>query len=236
MSRNGTRYNQIAEYFRKSIEGNQLLSGEKMPTEEQICAMFQVSRMTVRQAMSELAQAGYIERVQGKGTYVKTPKTNMQLNHLQGFTEEMRAIGKTAASQLLEACAVRCDMAVAEHLGLEIDVQVISIRRLRLADGEPVAVEHVYIPFYLCPDLLQKDLSKSLYHLLGEYGLQVDRASQAISAGFSPRNVCELLNIKQTSPTLNIERVTYLKSGVALEYVQSAYRSDRYTFHVEMSR
>lgn len=236
MIRNRTRYSQIAEYYRNLIENKSLLSGEKMPTEEQICALFQVSRITVRQAMSELVQAGYIERVQGKGTYVKAKKTNMQLNHLQGFSEEMRAIDKTATSQLLEADIVRCEMQVAERLGLEMDARVISIKRLRLADGEPMAVEHVHIPFYLCPDLLQKDLNGSLYHLLDEYGLQVHRASQDISAGFSPRSVCELLQIKQTTPTLNIERVTYLENGMALEYVQSAYRSDRYTFHVEMSR
>lgn len=236
MIRNGTRYNQIAEYYQNLIESKQLRSGEKMPTEEQICALFQVSRITVRQAMSELVQAGYIERVQGKGSYVKTPKTNMQLNHLQGFSEEMRAIGKVATSRLIDTGIENCDLMVAEHLGIETGTQVIYIKRLRLADNEPVAVEYVYIPFYLCPELLQKDLNGSLYSLLGEYGLKVHRASQNISAGYSPRNICELLNIKQASPTLNIERVTYLENGIALEYVQSSYRGDRYTFHVEMSR
>jgi len=236
MIRNGTRYIQIAEYYQNLIESKQLRSGEKMPTEEQICALFQVSRITVRQAMSELVQAGYIERVQGKGSYVKTPKTNMQLNHLQGFSEEMRAIGKVAASRLIDSGIEYSDLVVAEHLGIETGTQVIVIKRLRLADNEPVAVEYVYIPFYLCPELLQKDLSGSLYSLLGEYGLKVHRASQNISAGYSSRSICELLNIKQTSPTLNIERVTYLENGIALEYVQSSYRGDRYTFHVEMSR
>ena len=236
MLKNGTRYNQIAEYYQNLIETKQLRSGEKMPTEEQICALFQVSRITVRQAMSELVQAGYIERVQGKGSYVKTPKTNMQLNHLQGFSEEMRAIGKVAASRLIDTGIENCDLMVAEHLGIETGTQVIYIKRLRLADNEPVAVEYVYIPFYLCPELLQKDLNGSLYSLLGEYGLKVYRASQNINAGYSSRSICELLNIKQTSPTLNIERVTYLENGIALEYVQSSYRGDRYTFHVEMSR
>lgn len=236
MIRNGTRYIQIAEYYQNLIESKQLRSGEKMPTEEQICALFQVSRITVRQAMSELVQAGYIERVQGKGSYVKTPKTNMQLNHLQGFSEEMRAIGKVATSRLIDSGIEYCDLVVAEHLGIETRTQVIVIKRLRLADNEPVAVEYVYIPFYLCPELLQKDLSGSLYSLLGEYGLKVHRASQNINAGYSSRSICELLNIKQTSPTLNIERVTYLENGIALEYVQSSYRGDRYTFHVEMSR
>ena len=74
MVRNGTRYYQIAEYYRRMIEEKEVTVGEKMPTEEQICALFQVSRITARQAMSQLVQGGYIERVQGKGSYVKAKK------------------------------------------------------------------------------------------------------------------------------------------------------------------
>ena len=167
MLKNGSRYNQIAEYYQKLIESKQLRSGEKMPTEEQICALFQVSRITVRQAMSELVQAGYIERVQGKGSYVKTPKTNMQLNHLQGFSEEMRAIGKVAASRLIDTGIENCDLMVAEHLGIETGTQVIYIKRLRLADNEPVAVEYVYIPL----GGNRKGLPRQILNLLVVWGL-----------------------------------------------------------------
>ena len=76
----------------------------------------------------------------------------------------------------------------------------------------------------------------SLYRLLAEYGLRIARAQQDITSGFSPRPICELLQIKPTVPTLQIERITYLENGQPLECVFSAYRSDRYTFHVEMSR
>lgn len=236
LTRNGTRYSQIADYYRQMIDSKMLSDGEKMPTEEQICALFQVSRITVRQAMSELAQAGYIDRLQGKGSFVKIKKTDIQLNHLQGFSEEMRAKGMTASSRVISAEVEACDRVTAEHLAIEPGRQVISIVRLRCADGDPVAVEHVYIPFNLCPELMQKDLNGSLYHLLSECGLKVFRATQDINAGFSPHSICELLNIRANMPTLNIERVTYLETGAPLEFVQSAYRSDRYTFHVEMSR
>ena len=207
-----------------------------MPTEEQICNLFQVSRITVRQAMAELAQAGYIERVQGKGSFVRMQKTDMQLNHLQGFSEEMKAKGKQASSRLISMERIDCDKTIAK-IDIRIGVRrwLIDIR-IGLADGEPVAVEHVFIPFHLCPQLLQWDGSGSLYYQLNENGLKVHRATQDISAGFSSRAVCDLLSIKQTMPTLQIERVTYLENGTPMEYVQSAYRSDRYTFHVEMSR
>lgn len=236
MNRSGSRYSQIADYYSRLINENKLQNGEKMPTEEQICNLFQVSRITVRQAMAELAQAGYIERVQGKGSFVRIQKTDMQLNHLQGFSEEMKAKGKQASSRLILLERIGCDKKITKRLQLAEGTPVVSIQRLRLADGEPVAVEHVFIPFHLCPQLLQWDGSGSLYYQLNENGLQVHRATQDISAGFSPRAVCDLLSIKQTMPTLQIERVTYLENGTPMEYVQSAYRSDRYTFHVEMSR
>lgn len=236
MTRSGTRYSQIADYYSRLIDGKILKDGAKMPTESQVCELFQVSRITVRQAMSELAQAGYIERVQGKGSFVKVQKTNMQLNHLQGFSEEMKAKGKTPSTQPISLEVTPCDRDVATRLELEEDARVTSICRLRLADGEPVAVEHVFIPFYLCPQLAQWDGRGSLYHQLAEYGLKVCRATQDISAGFTPRGVCDLLNIPPRTPTLQIERVTYLENNTPLEFVRSVYRSDRYTFHVEMSR
>lgn len=236
MTRNGTRYSQIADYYRGLIEKKKLDEGERIPTEEQVCSLFQVSRITARQAMTELAQAGYIERIQGKGSFVRVKKTDMQLNHLQGFTEEMKAKGMLCSSRVLSVRVEICDRQTVERLALEKDAQVISIERLRLANDQPVAVEHVFIPFFLCPDLPGRDLTGSLYRLLSEYGLKVARATQDIAAGFSPRALCELLGIRQTAPTLNIERVTYLENGTPLEYVLSAYRSDRYTFHVEMSR
>ncbi len=236
MVRNGTRYYQIAEYYRRMIEEKELTVGEKMPTEEQICALFQVSRITARQAMSQLVQGGYIERVQGKGSYVKAKKVDMQLNHLQGFTEEMRAKGMTSMSRVLSVKVQPCDLKVAEKLNIEAGAQVISINRLRLANDEPMAVENVFIPFHFCPELAQRNLNGSLYRLLSEYGLRVATARQDITAGFSTKSICELLQIKPSVPTLQIERITYLENGQPLECVFSAYRSDRYTFHVEMNR
>lgn len=236
MTRNGTRYSQIAGYYRHLIESKTLVDGDRLPSEAEMSLLFKTSRITVRRAMEEIAQAGYIERVQGKGSFVMTQKRDMQLNHLKGFTEEMKSKGLTATSRVIRSCVQSCEIKVAEHLALEMEAQVISIERLRLVDNEPVAFEHVFIPFHLCPELAHEDLSGSLYSLLSDKGLNVSRATQNISAGFSPRAVCDLLKISQNAPTLNIERITYLDNGTPLEYVLSAYRSDRYTFHVDMSR
>lgn len=231
-----TRYHQIAEYYRSQIDGKAMKAGEKMPTEEQVCELFQVSRITARQAMSELVQSGHIERIQGKGSYIRAVKMDMQLNHLKGFTEEMRAKGMTASSRVLSVTVEPVDDAIAKHLELAEGAQVISIKRVRYANAEPMAVEYVYFPFHICPDLVNREHSGSLYNLLEEYGITVAKAKQDITAGFSPRAICDLLKIKPSMPTLLIERTTYLANGSPLEYVRSMYRSDRYSFHVEMSR
>jgi GntR family transcriptional regulator len=237
MQRNGIHYVQIANFYRAQLEGGQLGEGAKMPTETQICSLFNVSRITVRQAMSQLEQAGYITRMQGKGSFVRVKKTNMQLNHLQGFTEEMRAKGMAAESVLISASIEKCEQTAAKSLKIAPGAPVISIERLRLADHIPMAVEHVYIPFFHCPDLLQRDLSSSLYSILqNDYHYRIVSASQDIEAGIAPRSICDMLQVRPNIPSLIIKRISYMENDMPLEYVVSVYRSDRYTFHVEMLR
>lgn len=236
MARNGTKYNQIADYYMRQIESKELKDGDKFPSEAEMSQLFMASRITVRRAMDEIFQAGFVERVQGKGSFVRTIKRDMQLNHLRGFTEEMKAKGLTPTSQIISAVTQPCSQHIADHLSLNVGTQITAIERLRLADGEPVAFERVFVPFYLCPDLVHEDLSGSLYSLMSDKGLKVSKASQSISAGFAPHAVCSLLKISQNAPTLNIERITYTEDDTPLEYVLSIYRSDRYTFHVDMSR
>lgn len=236
MTGNGTKYAQIADYYRLLIDSKELRDGDRLPSEAEISALFKASRITVRRAMEELTQAGYIERIQGKGSFVRSLKQDMQLNHLRGFTEEMRAKGFNAASRVIDVSTTACEGKIAEHLKLDAGSYVTSIKRLRLVNNEPVSFEHVFVPFHLYPELPHEDLKNSLYTLLSRKGLKVFRASQSISAGFAPQVICELLGISKKAPTLNIERVTYLEDGTPLEYVLSTYRGDRYTFHVDMSR
>lgn len=237
MQKSSTRYSQIAAYYQERIDAGELVEGNKMPTEEEIGRLFNVSRITVRQAMNELAQAGYIVRMQGKGSFVRMKKADMQLNHLQGFSEEMRAMGMEPSSELRSGEIIACDPKVAQKLQVEPESQVFSLLRVRYADGAPMAVEHVHVPFYLCPTLLSHDLNGSLYKVLLEhYQLEPLHAMQDIEAGLASRQIAELLRIKPTEPSLIIERVSYLRGEVPLEYVISVYRGDRYAFHVDMHR
>lgn len=237
MPQSGARYMQIATHFRQLIDNQRLLEGDQLPTDEEVGRLFNVSRITARQAMSELVQSGYIERIQGKGTFVRVRKADMQLNCLKGFTEEMQAYGLRTFSRLHSYEVVECPADVAERLRVEPGTRLHCLVRVRYADDIPMAIERVLMPFYLCPELAELNLEGSLYRQLQEkHGFQPVRASQNIEAGLVSRDYAELLHIREGSPVLVFERVSYLEDDTPMEYVVSFYRGDRYKFHVEMHR
>lgn len=237
MQKTGTRYSQITQYYRDLIERGMLREGDKMPTEEEVGRLFSVSRITVRQAMNELANAGYIVRMQGKGSYVSAKKTDLQLNYLQGFSEEMRAKGMVPSTKLTVCEIESATETIAHKLAIEPGTQVYSFERIRYANETPMAVEHVRIPFFLCPGLTNFDLSGSLYRILSEqYNLRPEYASQDIEAAAANATSAEQLGLKLGAPSLRISRVSYLPGGMPLEYALSIYRGDRYSFHVDMMR
>lgn len=237
MARGESRYVQITAHFRKLIDGQRMLDGDQLPTDEEVGKLFNVSRITVRQAMSELVRLGYIDRIQGKGTFVRVRKADMQLNSLKGFTEEMQAHGLKTFSKLQSIEILACPKRIAELLRVEEGARVYSLLRVRYADDIPMAVEHVLMPFYLCPELEQMDLEGSIYRQLSERNGRIPvRASQNIEAGLVGAEYAELLHIRTGGPALVFERISYLEDDTPMEYVVSTYRGDRYKFHVEMHR
>ena len=209
------------------IDAGKLSEGQQMPTEEAIGALFSVSRITVRQALDGLAQAGYIYKVQGKGSFVASKKAGMQLNHLIGFSDEMRSLG-------LEPSTTE---AVAKALNIDVTQKIYFLTRIRCADGVPMAVEKVHMPFYRFAGIETQDLSKSLYALLKEqYGCECSKAVQSIQAGAASSHDAKLLKIKTGMPVLCISRTTYGMDGAPFEYVDSIYRGDKYIFNVTLEK
>ena len=227
------RYIQIIQYFADKIESGDLSSGDKLPTEEEICKFFNVSRITTRQALNKLESTGYIIKRQGVGSYVRN-KMEMQLNSLQGFTEEMRSKGLKPRSELLSLEVIDPGAEIAEKLKIDMTVKVYSISRLRFADDVALSLENAYIPFFRCPGLERYDLSGSLYKVLYEnYGVSMKKADQTIEAGFIDKKTAKLLGTKAGTQALIIERTTYCGEN-PFEYVKSVYRGDKYKFHVEL--
>jgi GntR family transcriptional regulator len=229
------RYMQVMNYYIPLIKSGKLKEGDKMPTEEEICELFSISRITVRRALEGLQQGGYIYKQQGKGSFVMVKKTGFQLNHLKGFTEEMKALGKEPSSKILTFEIMPPSEKVAETLGIDINQRIYQLERLRLADGVPIAIERVHLPFYRFPTLKTVNLEESLYEILQyQFGCESYKGIEEIHAGLASEEEARLLQIVPGSAVLHINRTTYEREGMAYEYVESTYRGDQYQFTVTL--
>lgn len=232
-------YWQLKELIRDQLVRNGAAAPDtRIPGEEELAATYSVSRMTARQAVTELVNEGILYRRPGKGTFVARPKIERKLARLTGYFEEMSARGFHPTTRVLRQTVMEAGAKLAELLAIRHDDRVIQIFRLRLADGEPMAVQTVHIPYERCPNLVNDDLTESsLYQLLEQkYGLKLDHAQERITASSANRQQAALLAVAKDAPLLQIERLTFLQGDVPIEYVESFYRADRYVYTATLTR
>jgi GntR family transcriptional regulator len=231
-------YYQIEELIKQQITSKDLTSGDCLPSEREYAEKFNISRMTVRQAITNLVNSGYLHRVKGKGTFVADQSVvEQQLQGVTSFTEEMVARGKNPSSSILKFEKIPANKEIARKLNINEDDLVYEIERLRLADNIPMALESSYHPVNLFKDLTEKIASRSIYRYVEEdLGQKIDYSTQSIEASSTGNRESILLNIKEGSPILLMERIAYLTNEVPLEVVRSRYRADRYKFVIKMNR
>jgi GntR family transcriptional regulator len=229
-------YHQLKCALITAIESGEWQSGQQLPNEGKLAENFGVSKVTVRQALRDLSDVGYVRREQGRGTFVSRPKLGKGPRELTSFSEEMRRHHLTASSRILERFETGASERIAEALQIPAGEQVLVLKRLRLADAEPMAIQTAHIPVKLVPQLVQTNLENaSLYELLhSRYGLQPSSARETYSAVSVDPMPSELLRVPPGSPVLAVERVTYLATGKPFEFVQSLIRSDRYSIILEL--
>jgi GntR family transcriptional regulator len=230
-------YYQLKNILDERIESGTWPPGTQVPSERELCEQFHISRITVRQALSEMVVEGRLVRQHGRGTFVATPRVEQTLTRLTGFSHDMQARGQQAGGRVLQLAAVPAPAVIARALAIEAGQPVILLRRLRLADGEPMAVETAYLPDSLCRGLLAENLNnRSLYQLLRErFQITPARAQQQIKAIACPPAEAKLLGIRKGDPVLHIYRTTFNLEGVPFEHVESYYRGDKYVLHAELS-
>ena len=229
-------YHQLECILRDAIESGQFKADQQLPNETQLAEQFGVSKITVRQALHELSSLGYIRREQGRGTFVSKPKLDQGPRELLSFTEEMRRHKLDPASRVLEKIVIQADEEIAARLQMDEGDAVLQIRRLRMADGEPMGVQTAHIPAALAPELEKENLeSVSLYELLlTRYGLQAVRARETHFAALADEEAAKLLGIAAGSAVFAAERVTFLPGGKPLEFVKSIMRGDRYSIVLDL--
>ncbi len=225
-------YLQLKDTLTADIRAGNYQSHERLPSERELALRYNVSRMTVRQALLELAHDGAIYTRVGKGTFVAAPKVAQQLRTLTGFTQDERNRGARPASRVVEAALIDAPPEVAAVLRLPPGGPVNFLLRVRLSDDLPVAVERAYLSYSLCPDLLRHDFSvESLYDVLENvYGLALVEAEQSFEAALAEPNELRLLELTPPSAVLRMNRLTFLRHRIPVEYVSSTYRGDRYQF------
>jgi len=222
-------YAQLKEQIIAVIARGGLAPGDQIPSQRVLCERYGMSHMTVRRAISELLHEGVIYAIPGKGLYVTEPKQDAE-PPLIGFTEDMSRRGMVASSQVLAAEIVGASTVLASALGVAVGTALVYLRRLRLADGEPMAVQGSYLPHALCPGLLEHDLGRgALFHLLRNvYHLRLADGTTVVEAALADAEHAKLLGLRVPAPVLIVEQLNYLDSGQAIEFVRTAYRADRY--------
>jgi len=225
-----TVHAQIEDWLAGAIAVGRLAPGDRLPTEHDLAAWLGVSRMTLRHALGELAQRGLVTRAVGRngGTFVAEPKLEQDLTTLAGFSEQLRRHGMVAGARVLTAQQRPASPAVATALGLGEGDPVYEVRRVRLADGKPIALEHSIFPEGPFPDLLQCELDGSLYELLEvKYGQRPHRAREILEPVTASAREAEVLEVTEGAALMLVERTAYASSGQPLEFARDLFRGDR---------
>lgn len=211
--------------------------GSPVPPERTLALEFDTSRTTVRQALQELVVEGRLERVQGRGTFVAHPKV-AQVLRLTSYTEDMHAQGLEPTSRLLEVGVVAADKGLAARLDMKVGGKVYRLQRLRMANGQPMAVETTHLSAKRFPRLRQQLGSyTSLYALLGEvYGVHLAEAEETIETALATPAEAALLGTDVGMPLLQLSRHSFSEAGEPVEWVRSLYRGDRYKFITRLRR
>ena len=229
-------YYQIQQALLERIRLGQLADGDLLDSEEELARIYQVSRMTARQALHGLKIQGVAISRKGRGTFVSRPKLEKNIMHLQGFTVDMRQRGMTPASRLLEQTTVTANEEQCEKLHLSASDKLFRLRRLRLADGIPMALELSHIPLNAFPGLDAYDFGeRSLYQVLrDQYGLRIGWADEVIEALPATAEEAGLLTIPRRSSILSITRIIMTTDETPVEMACSRYRGDRYRASVRV--
>jgi GntR family transcriptional regulator len=227
-------YHQLQRVLQAEIESGKWLADEQLPNEAKLAERFGVSKITVRQALQELADLGYIRREQGRGTFITKRKFDEGPRELTSFTEEMKRHRLVASSRLLSQIVVDADARVTHALGLPARSPVFVLKRVRLSAGEPVSVQTAHIPADFVPGLVM-DAGASLYEILKDrYDLYPARARETYTAAAADQATAELLGIATGSPVFAVERITMLPNDRPFEFVQSVVRGDRYSIVLDL--
>ena len=231
-------YMQIRELLRQRILDGVYKSHEQMPSENEMVALFDVSRITVRQALNDLQREGIIFRIHGKGTFVSKPKAVQSLTRLQGLGEALSTAGFEIRSRVLGHRVVRADAYVAAQLAIAEHEEVMEIRRVRCIDRDPMSLDVTYLPVKTGRRVVKADLrQRDIFAILeNDLGIALGNAQLQISAIAADTALAETLNLPSGAAILRIQRLTFSAEGAPLDFEYLYHRGDAFQYRLDLER
>ncbi len=225
-----TVHAQIEDWLAELISAGRLAPGDRMPTEQDLAAWLEVSRMTLRHALANLARRGLVTRTVGRrgGTFVAESKLEQDLTTLAGFSEQLRRHGMVAGARVLSATERPAGPVAAAALEVPEGSPLYEVRRVRLGDGRPIALERSLFPAAIFPGMLDCRLDGSLYELLEtSYGQRPSRAKESLEPVTAGVREAEALEVKEGAALMLVERTAYTDQGTPVEFARDLFRGDR---------
>jgi GntR family transcriptional regulator len=229
---------QIRETLRSRILDGSYAPHAQMPSEHDLCAMFGVSRITVRQALGDLQKEGLVFRLHGKGTFVAKPRAFQNVTSLQGFAEAMASMGHEIVNRLQGVRYVEADPRAARRLNVPPGTRVLEIRRVRLLDREPVSLELTWLPEALGERVARADLhTRDIFLVLeNDCAVTLGHADVSIDATLADDEIARALNLDAHAPVLRIERLTHDAEGAPVDYEFLYFRGDAFQYRLRIDR
>jgi GntR family transcriptional regulator len=218
----------------KQVESGVYKSGDKIPTELGLCALYNISRPTVRQALNELVQEGYLVKKRRFGTFVSQKVFTQNAVIFSTFAEEIAEIGLKHSAKLIKKETIEATEELADMLNVQPGDPLFSIVRLRLANDEPLVIRHSIIPCYLDSQLFKEDLEQIiLYEHFAEKGYHPHHSKQTFRAVKASKQEAKLLNVPVSEPLMSWDGIVYLEGDIPLEKVNVLYIGSRFSFEVD---
>lgn len=228
---NKPMYRQIADALREKISAGELKPGDALPTESSLQEAFNVSRVTVRQALKLLTEEQIVESIQGSGTYVKEERVNYDIYQLTGFYEKLADRNVDTHSEVSIFEVLKADAKLAEKLNLSHDDKVWHVKRVRFIKKKPVNLEETWMPLALFPDLTWEVMENSKYHYVEQIKkLVIDRSEQELVPIMPSEEAIAALSLDPAKPILEKVSRGFLKDGRVFEYSRNVFNTDDYKF------
>lgn len=228
-------YTQVAQSVEADIRAGHLRPGDRLPSERDLADHFDVSRVTVRRALGDLADIGLVESHHGSGTFVTTSVVSDPANALLSFTDLGRSRGLTASADVLLAVVRATTLEESEQLGIAPGANVFELERVRKLDGLPVSIDHSLIPAFMVPDADSADFTTaSLYAVLQSHGHGPRRTDYTVSAGAATIRQAQLLDTPPGSALLGTRTKSFDPQERIVEIGDMVYRGDRYQFRASL--